>query len=83
MVKGSINKNNILWKLRDILETINGSKIITNENFPSSIEVFEHELSFNQMYIFLRKHKEVAYNSEIPYSSYLSEVYENTSLLAK
>ena len=31
------------WKHRDLLEIINGSKIITNENFPSFTEGFEHE----------------------------------------
>ena len=62
---------------------IYGSKIITNENFPSFTEVFEHELSFSQMYNFLKMHKEVAYSSDIPLSSCLCEVCENASLLAK
>ena len=79
-VKGSVSK---LWKPRDLLEIINVSKIITNENFPSFTEAFEHKLSFCQMYNFLKMHKEVAYNSDIPHSFCLCEVRENTSLLAK
>ena len=35
------------------------------------------------MYNFLKMHKEVAHNSDIPHSSYLCEVCDNASLLAK
>ena len=35
------------------------------------------------MYNFLKMHKEMAYNSDIPHSSCLCEVCENASLLAK
>ena len=72
----------LLWKLFDLLEIINGSKIITNENFSSFTEAFENDLSFLQMYNFLKMHKEVAYNSDISHSSCLCEVRENASLLA-
>ena len=43
-VKGSISKNDTY------LEIINESKIITNVNFPSFTEAFEHELLFHQTY---------------------------------
>ena len=36
---------------------INGSKIITNESFPSFSEAFERELSFRQMYNFIKMHQ--------------------------
>ena len=75
-------KRYLLWKLLDLLEIINGSKIISNEKFPSFTEAFEDELSFRQMYNFLKMHK-VAYNSDIPHSPCLCEVCENASLLAK
>ena len=52
-------KRYLLWKLRDLLEIINGSKIIISENFPSFTEAFEYEFSFRQMYNFLKMHKEV------------------------
>ena len=39
-------KRYMLWKLHDLLEIINGSKIITNDDFSSFTEAFEHELSF-------------------------------------
>ena len=76
-------KQYLLWNLRDLLEIINGSKIIANENFHSFTEAFDHELSFRQMYKFLKIHKEVAYNSDIPHSSCLCEVCEKSFLLAK
>ena len=73
----------LLWKLPNLLEIIDGSKIITNENFPSFAEAFQHVLSFRQVYDFLKMHKEVAYSSDIPRPSCLCEVCENASLFAK
>ena len=40
-------KQYVLWKLRDLLKIIDGSKIIINENFPL-FTAFEYELSFRQ-----------------------------------
>ena len=65
------------------MEIINGPKIVTDENFPSFTETFEHELLFCKMYNFLKMHKEVSCNNDIPNSSCLCEVYENASLLAR
>ena len=62
-------KRYLFWKLRDLLENINGSKIIILENFPSFTEPLEHELSCHEMYSFLKRHKEVAYDCDIPHSS--------------
>ena len=58
--RGYKQERYLLWKLHDLLEIVNGSKIITKENIPSFIEAFEHELSFRQMYRFFKMHKEVA-----------------------
>ena len=65
----------LLWKLRDLLEITNWSKIITNENFLSFTEAFKDELSLRQVYNFL----EISYNSDIPHSSCLCAVCKNTS----
>ena len=54
-------KRYLLWKL---IRSYNGSKIITRS--------FEYKLSFRQMYNFLKMHKEVVYNSDIPHSSCLN-----------
>ena len=76
-------KQYLLWKLRDLLEIVNESKIINTESFPSFTEAFEHELSFFQMHNFLKIHKEVGYNSDIPHSFCLCEVCKKASLLAR
>ena len=84
VIKGSISKNDTYFgNSRDLLEIINGSKMITIDNFSSLAEVYEHELSFSQMYNFLKMYKDVTNKSDIPHSSCLSEVCENASLLAK
>ena len=70
-------KRSLIQKLRDLLEIMNGSKIITNENFSSFTETFEHKLSFRQMYNFLKIHKEVSYNSDIPHIALLLKVISN------
>ena len=72
-----------LWKLCNLLEIINESKIIINEIFPSFTEAFKHELPFCRTYNLLKMHKEVAYSSGIPDSSCLCKVWENASILAK
>ena len=66
-----------------LLEIVNGSKIINNENFPSFTEALENELSFCQIYNFLKMHKKVSYNSDNPHSSCFCEVCKKASLLAK
>ena len=39
-------KRYLIWEFRNLLEIINGSKIITNEDCPSFTESSEHQLSF-------------------------------------
>ena len=58
-------KQYLLWKLRDLLEIINGCEIITIENLLSFTEAFDYEVSFHQMYNFLKMHKDVTYKSDI------------------
>ena len=66
----------LIQKLRNLLEIINGSKIIINENFPSLTEAFEHELSFRQMLNFLKMHKEKVYYSYMPLFLSLCQVWK-------
>ena len=63
-------KRYLRWTLLDLLEIINGSKIISNKSFLSLPEAFEHELSCYQIYNFLKMLKEVPYNSDISHSSW-------------
>ena len=66
-----------------MIRIINASKVITNEQYASFPETFQRVLSFRQLYEFLKGHKELAWNDQIPQSSCLYELCENTVLLAK
>ena len=76
-------KRYLLWKIRDLLGIINVSKVITNEQYASFPEMFQRDLSFRQLYEFLKGHKELAWNDQTPQSSCLCELCENAVLLAK
>ena len=76
-------KRYLLWKIRDLLGTFNAAKVINNEQDASFLETFQPDLSFRQLYEFLKGHKELAWNDQIPQSSCLCEVCENAVLLAK
>ena len=62
-------KRYLLWKIRDLLGIINASS-------------FQRDLSFRQLYEFLKGHKELVWNEQIPQSFYLCEICENAVLLA-
>ena len=71
----------LLWTLRDLFEIVNGSgKIKLDDTF---FKRFGKEITFSQLYDFLKAHKEYAWNKNIPQGSCLCEICENTSLLAK
>ena len=76
-------KKYLLWKIRGLLGIINASKVITNEQYASFPETFQRDLSFRQLYDFLKGHKELAWKDQIPQSSCLCELCENAVLLAK
>ena len=56
----SKQKRYLLWKIRDLLGIINATKVITNEHYACFPETFQRDLSFRQMYEFLKGHKELA-----------------------
>ena len=69
----------LLWKLRDLLDIINGTgKVDVTDTF---YQYFKKLLTFSQLYDFEKYHKEYCYNQNIPHS--LCEIYENCVLLAK
>ena len=62
MVREIIGKNATFYrKLGTIFNWKTGSNTIANDNFSSFAKNFDHELSFRQIYKFLKAHKEVAY----------------------
>ena len=77
-----VQKQYLLWTLRDLLDIINGNAMAVraNENFES---VFLEKMSFGQLYQFVKSHKQYIFNRDIPHSSCLCEVCENACLLAK
>ena len=69
----------LLWKLRDLLDIINGTgKVDVTDTF---YQYFKKLLTFSQLYDFEKYHKEYCYNQNIPHS--LCKIYENGVLLAK
>ena len=57
---------------------------LTNEiDIDSFPKVFEKQLTFRQLYVFLKSRKELVFNRDIPQSSCLCENCENILLLSK
>ena len=71
----------LLWNIKDILDIANGSgKIKISDTF---FVKFEKELTFSQLYGILKANKEYSFKKNIPQSSCLCEICENTTLLAR
>ena len=79
-----VQKQHLLWKLRDVLDIVNVNEIadIPNENL-SFQDKFEKRLSFSMQYNFFKSHKECVWNRGIPEFLSLFEVCENACLIAK
>ena len=74
--KTFVQKRYLFWNLRDALNMINtGEKSYASE--------FGEALSFSCFYNFIKKHKQVVYQRDIPASSCLCEICENDSLMGK
>lgn len=79
-----LQKQYLLWTLRDLLDIINGSDVSgigVNDN--SFAEKFDEKLSLSQLYSFLKAKKQFVWNKNIPEVSCLCEVCENACLFAK
>lgn len=68
--KTFLQKRYLLWTLRDLLEILNGE-----EN--------GHQFSFRQMYKYIKTQKQLVLQKDIPDTSCLCEVCENTCLMAQ
>ena len=79
-----VQKQYLLWTLRDTLDIINGSKFEGGPNNEASFPgTFEKKLSFAKLYNFFKAHKQYIWNKNIPESSCLCEICKNACLLAK
>lgn len=71
----------LLWTIREVLSIANGSDVLeASETF---VAKFNKELTFRQAYDFLKKHKEIKWNQNIPHESCTCEVCENTKLFIR
>ena len=64
------SKRYLIWMLRDLLKILDG-------------ESKEYQYTFSQHYKFIQSRKEMVYLKDIPETSYLCEICENTALMAK
>ena len=73
----------LLWTIRDLLDIINGcSGMVQNETDDFST-IFDKNLTFRQLYKFLKEHKEFVFNKDIPQASCLCEICENLIFLVR
>ena len=81
-VKRYALKRYILWKIRDIFDMINGSKIMENNPNSDTFESnFGKKLTFRQLYDIFKKNKQYIFNKKIPQWSCLCEICENAVFL--
>ena len=78
-----VQKQYLLWTLRDTLDIINGNELEGGSNETSFNGRFGKMLSFGRLYNFFKVHKQYVWNRDIPESSCLCEICENACLLAK
>ena len=79
-----VQKQYLLWTLRDILDIINENEIVGFHNDETSfVDKFDKKLSFTKLYNFLKFNKQYIWNRHIPESSCLCKVCENVCLFAK
>ena len=72
-----------MWNIRDLLNTGNGCSLANEIDTDSFPKVFDKQLTFRQLYTFLKNRKELVFNRDIPQSSCLCEICENILLLSK
>ena len=71
----------LLWTIRETLDIANNAnKVETAETFFSA---FGKELTFRQLYMYLKKHKEIKWNNEIPHESCTCEICDNLKLFIR
>lgn len=70
----------LLWNLKVLLHILNGNATIDSERFLSK---FSKDITFRQMYDFIKIHPEFVCNKDIPQSSCLCEVCENAAFVTK
>lgn len=80
-VKKYAQKRYLLWKIRDIFDIINGSKIMENVEIETYESKFGKKITFRQLYDMFKKNKQYIFNKKIPQWSCLCEICENATFL--
>ena len=79
-----VQKQYLLWSLKDLHEIINGNEVVgIDVSDQSYADRFDEKLSFANMYGFLKSKKQFIWNRNIPEFSCLCEVCENVCLFAR
>ena len=73
----------LLWNIRDLLNIANGCSLANEIDTYSFPKVFGKQLTFRQLYAFLKSRKELVFNRDIPQSSCLCKICKNILLLSK
>ena len=74
----------LLWNIRDLLNIANGCSLANEiDTALSSLKVFDKQVTFRQLYAFLKSGEELVFKRDIPQSSCLCEICENILLLSK
>ena len=82
-VKKFAQKRYLLWSIRDIMDLINGPKIVESDSVMDTFELqFGKKLTFRQLYGLFKRNKQYIFNRKIPQWSCLCEIYENAIFLA-
>ena len=79
-VRKFAQKRYLLWTMREILEIINGSKLLESSEGDNFCFKFGKDITFRQLYDVMKRHKAYIFNKKIPQWSWLREICENTLL---
>ena len=81
-VKKFGQKRYLLWSIRDIMDLINGSKIVESDSVMDTFELqFGKKLTFRQLYDLFKRNKQYIFNRKIAQWSCLCEICENAIFL--
>eukprot|EP00111_Clytia_hemisphaerica_P013977 TCONS_00041134-protein len=72
-------KRYLQWTIRELLDIVNGNSEV--EGSPTFQEDFQRDLTFRQLYDFLKKRKQYKFSNQTPHESCTCEICENIRLL--
>ena len=76
-----VQKRYLLWTIREILDIINGSKLLESSEGDKFCFKFGKDITFRQLYDLLKRHKQYIFNTKIPQWSCLCEICKKAHFL--